>query len=152
MIHRKEGQTETPTLGADAPTGLSVRDVVCEEQQKTWTVVRGSTLQEGQKGLETSPILSRQEWSELQKDQRSWERVVLQGQGGLLLLLLFAGKQSERHGQEFENIWNRKQIYYKGFNGGFIIRGGGRRVLEYRSIVTDQHDGETEIESFFSCL
>ena len=37
---------------------LSVRDVGYEPK-KTWTVVWGSTTQEGQRRLESSPILSR---------------------------------------------------------------------------------------------
>ena len=37
----------------------------------------------------------------------------------------------------------------KGPDGGLIIRGGG---VEYRSIVTEQFDGETEIEAFFLLL
>ena len=37
----------------------SVRGVGCEEQEKTWMVVLGTNPQEGQRGLGTSPILSR---------------------------------------------------------------------------------------------
>ena len=37
----------------------SVRGVGCEEQEKIWTVILGSTTQEGQRGLEISPIISR---------------------------------------------------------------------------------------------
>ena len=37
----------------------SIRGVECEEQEKTWTVVFGTNPQEGQTGMETSPILSR---------------------------------------------------------------------------------------------
>ena len=54
-----EGQTGTPTSRSDAPVGVSVRGVGSVEQQKTWTVVRGSTSQEGQRGLGISTIFSR---------------------------------------------------------------------------------------------
>ena len=37
----------------------SVRGVECEEQEMTWMVVWGANPQEGQRGLGTSPILSR---------------------------------------------------------------------------------------------
>ena len=36
----------------------SVRDVGCEEQEKTWTAVFGSNSQEGQRGLRISLIFS----------------------------------------------------------------------------------------------
>ena len=57
---RKTGQTGIPTPGADTPTSLvSVRGVGCKEQVKRWTVVWGSTPQEGQRRLGISPFLSR---------------------------------------------------------------------------------------------
>ena len=40
-----------------SPRSNSVRCVGCEEQEKTWMVVWGTNLQEGQRGLGTSPIL-----------------------------------------------------------------------------------------------
>jgi len=46
----------------------SGRGVGCEEKEKPWTVVWGSTPQEGQRGLGIISILSLQEWRELQKD------------------------------------------------------------------------------------
>ena len=49
-----------------------VRGIGCEELKKTW---KGSNSQEGQRGHGISPILSRKEWRELQKDERSCGRV-----------------------------------------------------------------------------
>ena len=37
----------------------SIRNVRCEEQEKTWTLMWGTNPQEEQKGLKTSPIFSR---------------------------------------------------------------------------------------------
>ena len=61
---RKERQAGTPTPGADAPTSPTQVSIGCEEQEKTLTVVCGSTPQEGQRGLGISLILSRYEWRE----------------------------------------------------------------------------------------
>ena len=38
---------------------ISVKSVGCEEQEKIWTMVWGSTPQERQRGLGISPVLSR---------------------------------------------------------------------------------------------
>ena len=68
----------------------------------------GSTLQKGQ-GI--SPIFSRYEWRELQKDERSWEILDLYGLGRFVFFpVLFVRKQFEGHGYELEEIRNRKQI------------------------------------------
>ena len=55
----------------------SVRGVGSEEQQKTWMMVWGTIQQEGQRELGTSPILLRYECREVQKQERSCERVLL---------------------------------------------------------------------------
>ena len=67
---REEEEEETGGRGKEGPTGTharrgrshrsnSVRGVGCEELEKSWTVVWGSTPQEGQRRQGTCPILSR---------------------------------------------------------------------------------------------
>ena len=36
---RKVDQTETPTSSADAHRSLSIKGVICEEQEKKWSVM-----------------------------------------------------------------------------------------------------------------
>ena len=55
----------------------SIRGVGCNEQEKIWTVVCDSNPQEGQMGLRTSLILRLYEWRELQREERSYERIFL---------------------------------------------------------------------------
>ena len=52
-------------------------------------------------------------------------------EGGLLLL--FAVKQSEGHGYELAEIWNRKQLKYE----GTLWWSHHQRRVEYRSIDTE---------------
>ena len=54
----------------------TVREVGWEGQEKTWDVVCGAELQEGQLGLSARPILSLYERREEQRPERSWERRV----------------------------------------------------------------------------
>ena len=56
-----------------------------------------------------------------------------------------AGKLSEGHGYELEEIWNQKQLQYE----GIWWWSHNQRRAEYRSTDTEKHDGETEIEEFF---
>ena len=57
---RKRGQKGTPTSGANVPTGLPRSGVLdTRSKRKKWTVVWHCTLQDGQKELGISPILSR---------------------------------------------------------------------------------------------
>ena len=57
------GRSKKGRLDWDSDAGRghpnSVRDVGCEELEKTLTVIWWTNLQEGQRGLGTSPILSR---------------------------------------------------------------------------------------------
>ena len=75
--------------------------------------VWGSPLQDGQRGLGISHILSEQERRELQNERR-WESEVLQGEGDSPLLLKFAKKKSEGRGLELENIWIGKLLHHEG--------------------------------------
>ena len=57
---RKAGSIGTATARRGrSHRSNSVRGVGCEEQEKRWTVMWGNNPQEGQRGLGTSPILSR---------------------------------------------------------------------------------------------
>ena len=69
LVYQKEGaqgevEERQARRNSDAKHGRykrsnSVRGVGCEDQQKTWTVVWGTSPQKRQRGLGTSPILSR---------------------------------------------------------------------------------------------
>ena len=58
-IKARETKRNSDVRRGRSHKSLTLRGVGCEGQEKTWTMVWGSTLQEGQRGLGDSPILSR---------------------------------------------------------------------------------------------
>ena len=80
----------------------------------------GLAPQKVQKGLGISSILSRYKKRKLQKDGQRWKREVLQGEEGLLLLLMFAEKKSEGRSVEVENMWIGKLFHYEGILWQFL--------------------------------